>query len=125
MAVGLSPAVANSQLNVFRGTAMSGVSVYVKLHVGDPGAAGTSNPSAVTTRNPATFNAPSGGSMTLASLASYSMTATETISHISLWDAASAGNFLASAALSSAKAVVSGDTVTLTSLTISKSNLAA
>lgn len=125
MAVGLSTAVANSQLGVFRGTAMTGVSVYVKLHIGDPGAAGTSNPSAVTTRNQATFAAPSGGSMTLASLASYSMTATETITHISLWDAATAGNFLASAALSSGKAVVSGDTVTLTSLTVSKSNLAS
>lgn len=125
MAVGLSSGVANNQLNVFRNTAMAGVNVYVKLHVGDPGGAGTSNPSAVTTRNQATFNAPSSGSMTLASLASYSMTATETISHISLWDAASAGNFLASVALSSAKSVVSGDTVTLTSLTISKSNLAA
>jgi hypothetical protein len=125
MAVGLATATANSILNALRGTAYSVTSVFVKLHVGDPGAAGTTNPSAVTTRNTLTWAAASGGSMSLSSLATYAMTATETISHISIWDASSAGNFIASGALTTSKAVVNGDTISFTTLTASLTPLAA
>lgn len=125
MAVGLATATANSLLNTLRGTSYSVAAVYVKLHIGDPGAAGTSNPSAVTTRNQLTWAAASGASIALSSLAAYSMTATETISHISIWDASSAGNFVASGALSASKSVTSGDTLTFTSLSASLTPLAA
>jgi hypothetical protein len=53
------------------------------------------------------------------------MTATESISHISIWDASTAGNFLWSAALSVTKSVQSGDTLTLTSCGLSLGALAA
>lgn len=125
MAVGLASATANSLLNALRGTAYSVTAVYVKLHVGDPGAAGTANPSAVTTRNQLTWSAASGGALALSSLAAYSMTATETITHISIWDASSAGNFICSGALTASKAVASGDTLTFNSLGASFTPLAA
>jgi hypothetical protein len=123
--VGLASAAAAAILGVWRGTAYAGVTAYCKLHIGDPGAAGTANASAVTTRNAVTWNAPSAGQMTLSALAAYSMTASETITHVSLWDSATAGNFLGSAALTVAKTVSNGDTLTLNTLTIAYTPLAA
>lgn len=125
MAVGLSSATANALLNALRGTSYSVAAVYVKLHVGDPGAAGTTNPSAVTTRNQLTWAAASGGSVALSSLASYSMTTTETITHLSIWDSATAGNLICTGSLASPKGVSNGDTLTFTSLGASLSPLAA
>lgn len=125
MAVGLAAATANARLNTYRGTNLTGVNVFVKLHTGDPGAAGTSNASAVTTRNAVTWNAPSGGSMTLSALAAYSMTTSETITHISLWDASTAGNFLESAALTAGVPVINGSTLTFTALTVALTPVAA
>lgn len=127
MTVGLAGTLAQSLLNLFRGVAYTApTNVYCKLHIGDPGAAGTGNPSAVTTRNTVTWNAATtGGSMSLASLPAFSMTASETISHISLWDNVSAGNFLQSAALTSSVPVINGSTLTFSSLTLSYSPIAA
>jgi hypothetical protein len=125
MTAGLTTTRAHAILNIYRGSAYSAITGHVKLHTGDPGAAGTSNASAVTTRNQATFNAPSSGSMTINTLASWSMTSTETITHISIWDASSAGNFIESWALSSGVPVVNGSTFSLTTLTLSYSPIAA
>ena len=51
-----SDLVANSWLDaVCRATAYSEAGVYVQLHLGDPGSAGTANPAANTTRVQATF----------------------------------------------------------------------
>jgi hypothetical protein len=49
MATGISVGQANAFLDTWLAT------VYVKWHVGDPGSAGTSNASHVTTRSSATF----------------------------------------------------------------------
>ena len=129
MTVGLSTTnTADKLLNSVAGvgTTFTAGSVYVKLHTGDPGSAGTANASAVTTRVAATFTASSAGTKSLASMAStYAMTTTETISHISLHDAATAGNFLWSVALTTSKSVINGDTLSLTSLTLAFSPLAA
>jgi len=128
MAVGLATATANSILNVYRNTAFAALAtVFVKLHtnVGDPGAAGANNASAVTTRNQATWNAASGGSMTISTLAAWTMTTTETIAYVSLWDASSAGNFLQSCSLTTPQAVVNTNTLTLTTFTLSYTPLAA
>jgi hypothetical protein len=100
--------------------------LYVKLHIGDPGSAAASNAAAVTTRSQATFAAAASGAIALTGTnPSWSMTTTETISHVSVWDASTSGNFLWSAALSASKAVVNGDTLTLTSLGFSLTPLAA
>jgi len=127
MTVGLAAAAANNILNVYRNVTYTQLVVWVKLHtnVGDPGAAGTSNPSAVLTRNQATWNAASGGSMTINTLAAWTMTTTETIAHISMWDASTAGNFLQSASLTTPQAVVNTNTLTLTTLTLSYTPIAA
>ncbi|MBF6374443.1 phage tail fiber protein [Nocardia farcinica] len=129
MSVGLHTAnLANKILDHLRGgsawTQPSGL--YVKLHVGDPGSTGASNASAVTTRAQATFAAAASGAIGLTGASpQWSMTATETISHVSVWDAATSGNFLWSAQLASTKNVVNGDTLTLTALGVSFAPLAA
>lgn len=129
MTVGLATTtLANRILDHLRGstawTQPSGL--YVKLHIGDPGSAGTSNASAVTTRSQATFAAAASGAIALTGTnPSWTMTASETISHVSVWDASTAGNFLWSVALSASKAVVSSDTLTLTSLGFSLTPLAS
>jgi len=129
MTVGLSAVnTADKLLNTIgrSGTTFTAGSLYVKLHTGDPGATAATAASAVTTRYAVTFSASSAGSMALTSMGgTWSMTATETISHISLWDAATSGNFLWSVALTASKSVVSGDTLSLTSLTLAFSPIAA
>jgi hypothetical protein len=131
MTVGLgTTTLANRILDHLRGgTAWTQpAGLYVKLHLGDPGAAGTANSSVVTTRSEVTFAAAASGAIALTGTnPSWSMTATESISHISIWDASgpSAGNFLWSAALSVTKSVQSGDTLTLTSCGLSLGALAA
>lgn len=129
MTVGLSAGnTANKLLETIgrSGTTFTAGSLYVKLHTADPGATGATAASAVTTRYACTFSAASAGSMSLSSMGgTWSMTATETITHISLWDNATAGNFLWSVALTASKSVVSGDTLSLTSLTLAFSPIAA
>jgi hypothetical protein len=121
MAVGLSTVnLANKILDHIRlGTAFAQpAGLFVKLHTADPGAAGTTAASAVTTRPAATFGAAANGLMSLTNTPSWSMTANETITHISVWDNASTGNFLWSAALGTPKAVNNLDTLTLTACTL-------
>jgi hypothetical protein len=125
MTAGLAAAKAASILNVYRATGFTAVTPYVKLHIGDPGAAGASNASAVTTRNAATFAAPSAGSMAISSIGTWSMTTSETISHISIWDASTAGNFMESWALTGSVPVVNGSTFSLTTLTLAFTPIAA
>jgi hypothetical protein len=129
MTVGLSATnLANSWLNMLRGTAFSApAAIYVKLHVGDPGSAGTANASAgSTTRVAATHSAASAGAIALSNAPQWTNGGTsETISHISVHDNATAGNFLFSAALSVSKAWASSDTLTLNTLGVSLTPLAA
>ena len=129
MTVGLHTVnLADKILNHLRGgTAWTQpAGIFVKLHTADPGSAATNAPSGVTTRPAATYAASSSGAIALTStLPSWSMTGTETITHISVWDASTAGNFLWSAALSSSKSVVNGDTLTLNTLGVSLTPLAA
>ena len=117
MTVGISTTnLANAWLNVLRGTTFTGVSVFVKLHTADPGASGTTGAAAGSTTRPAiSWTAASSGTLTMTGTAP-SWTnggTTETLSHISFWDASTAGNFLGSAALSSTQAWASGNTYTL------------
>lgn len=126
MTRGAATTTANGFVNVLRGTTYTGLAgLFVKLHTGDPGAAGTSNASVVTTRNALTLNAASGGAATLASLAGYSMTATESITDVSLWDASSGGNFIASAQMTAQRDVNNGDTLTFNTFTVSIAPVAA
>jgi hypothetical protein len=108
-------ATANAWLNVLRGTTFTGIAgTFIKLHIGDPGAAGTGNPSVVTTRQSVTFSAAAAGAMVSSTAPAFTMTGTETISHISVWSDVSAGTFHWSAALTTPKSVVNTDTLTFT-----------
>lgn len=127
MTVGVAVYTANEVLDWLRGVAPATVpGLFVKLHTGDPGAAGTASPSAVTTRRQATMNAASGGSITLNSMSgSWAMTTSEVVTHISVWDASTGGNFLISAQLTTPRSVANGDTLTMTSLVIGNTPIAA
>lgn len=102
--------------------------VYVSIHSGDPGVAGTSNNVtatvtgsanriAVTTSTLSTIGAASGGGFQITNNNVVQITAsavnstTQSVSHFGIWDAVTAGNFLASGALNSAVDVVNGDAV--------------
>jgi hypothetical protein len=111
MPAGLSAGARNSILDAIgNATAFSFAAVWVKLHTGDPGAAGTSNPAGTTTRQSASFAAASSQSMTTdADLLWSSVGTAETISWISLWDASTAGTFIGAKDLTAAKTVAVGD----------------
>lgn len=130
MTVGISAVnLANSWLNMLSATAFTApVAAYIKLHTGDPGAAGANNAAVGSaTRVVNTYAAASAGSKAMnGTLPVWTNGGTsETISHISGWDAVSAGNFLWSAALTAGQAWVSTNTFTLTSLSISFTPIAA
>jgi len=92
----------------------------VKLHTGDPGSAGTANASANTNRVQVNFAAASAGAIALTGTApQWTANATETVSHLSFWDAATSGNILCSSQLATPRSVVSGDTMTLNTCTVS------
>ena len=94
--------------------------VYVKLHLGDPGEAATSNAAVEDTRKSAAWaSAASGAIATSATVEWTNVAATETYSHWSLWDDLTAGNALWSGALATSAAVTAGDTFQITSLTLS------
>jgi hypothetical protein len=126
MTVGIASADADAILNLYRATNITApAQLFIKLHTGDPGAAGTANAAAVTTRNQATWNAPSANAITLLALATWAMTTTETITHLSFWDSATVGAFRRSAALSAGVAVVNGSTLQVTVLTVAVTPIAA
>lgn len=123
--------VANKWLDAIRSGGSSFAATpatYVQLHTGDPGAAGTANVSAGSTTRPAVTQAtPSAGAMSISGTnpAWTNGGTSETLTHVSVWDAATAGNFLYSVALTASKAWASGDTFTLTTLGVSVSPIAA
>lgn len=108
-----SDLVANSVLDaIARAVAYSEAGIFVKLHLGDPGSAGTSNVAVEATRQEGTFGAGAASRAVSNTAASewLLVSTTETYTHISLWDASVAGNFLGRDDLSSSAAVTAGDT---------------
>ena len=96
--------------------------VYVKLHTGDPGEAGASNAAGNTTRQSANWTSASAGSASLSSTVTWSNVSTsETYTHVSLWDASSGGNCLASGAMSAGVTVSTGYTFNLTACSVTVS----
>ena len=116
MATGLASGVANSILDALcRSVAWTEpANFFVKLHIGDPGAAGAGNVAGETTRQEAIFSAAASGAITTSGAITWTnVSTTETLSHISFWSASVAGTFLGSDALNVAKAVTAGDTFTI------------
>jgi hypothetical protein len=130
VAVGIAAATLNAWLNAFcRNVAYTQPAAFwVKLHLADPGAAGATSPAANTTRQQATFSAASGGSLTTSGAISWTnVPNAETYSHVSFWDASTAGTFLGSDDLAVSRAVLVGDTFTIAagSLTLAITPVAA
>lgn len=133
MTVGFSTTnTVNAWLNVLRGTSaatFTGVTtLFVQLHTGDPGASGTANVSSTTTRQAVNYAAASAGSQALTGTTQWTNwagTNGEVVTHISIWGASSGGTFYYSVALTASKTVNTGDTLTLTTLTVAITPLAA
>src|SRR4051794_20025913 len=112
MATGLNPTVVNAILNALCRNVpwTQPAAFWVKLHTGDPGAAGATAPAANTTRVQASFSAAAAGSITTSADINWTNVPTaETYSHVSFWDASSAGNFLGSDDLATPRLVAIGD----------------
>jgi hypothetical protein len=123
--VGIASAQATDVLNLYRNTAGTARTPFVQLHTADPGAAGTTAVAAVTTRNAITWNAPSAGSMTLLALSDYTGVSSETITHVSLWTASTAGTFLQSFALTASQAIILNSILHFNSFTVALTPIAA
>lgn len=128
MAVGLSATnLANKMLDGVRNVSFAVAGTYVKIHTGDPGN-GTANAAAGSTTRPGvTFAAAANGAIALTGTQPVWTNGgtSETVTHISVWDSATAGNVLWTAQLASSKAWSAGDTLTLTSCGLSLSPLAS
>jgi hypothetical protein len=86
---------------------------WVKLHVGDPGGAGTANAATETTRKNPSFAAASGASKASSADAVWtSVAGSEHYTHFSLWSASTAGTFGGSGTVT-ASSVTAGDTFTI------------
>jgi hypothetical protein len=122
MPTGLSNYLANKFLDaVGNATAYSSANVYVKLHVGDPGADGTANTATETTRKSVSFSAALTGGLTSDADVSWeSIAGSEDATFFTVWDNLTAGNFLFSGTVAG-NAYTAGDTFTIPSgsLTVS------
>ena len=122
MAEGLSAYLCNAFLDALgNNTSYAVAQVYVKLHVGVPGALGTANPAIETTRKAVSFGAASTGA--IASDADISWTniaGSQDATHFTAWDNVSAGNFLFSGTITG-NAYTAGDTYTISSGNLSAS----
>jgi hypothetical protein len=117
--VSISNYLEDKLLDTLRNQSFAVTTVYAQLHTGDPGEDGTSSVATEDTRVSLTWNAASGGSMATSATASWtSVAATETLTHFSLWDAASAGNCLFYGSLSASASVVAGDNFDLDTVTL-------
>jgi hypothetical protein len=130
MTAGLSAVnLANKWLDMLSGTAFTAPAAsYVVAYIGDPGAAGTNNTITSITRQAVTWSAAATGVKTISNSptwTSWSFTSPSAITHLSFWDASSAGNFLFSVAVAQAQTVVTGNNLVVSPASILFSPVAA
>lgn len=117
MALGLAPAIAQAILDALcRSVAWTEpAAFYIKLHTADPGVAGANAAFGDATRKAATFAAAAadGTITTSVDINWTSVTASGTVSHVSFWDASTAGNFLGSDDLAVPRVLSIGDNFTI------------
>lgn len=122
MSLGFAPAAAQALLDTLTG-------LFAKLHIGDPGVAGATSPAAgSTTRVTVSMAATTTGgvkSMNGTPPAWTNGSATETLSHLTIWDAVTVGNFKWSVVLTPSVPWVATNTFTLTTLSLTVTPLAA
>lgn len=119
MADGIAAAMANSMLTTLT---TSPASSFVQLHTADPGTAGTTAVSSVTTRPAVTWASPSAGSVaangTLPSWTSWAGTNGQSQTDTSYWTASTSGTFDMSIPLSAPVVMDTGDSLSLTAITV-------
>ena len=129
MTYGLAAAYANDFAATLAGTTFTPpVALWAKLHIGDPGAAGTANPSSVVTRQQVTWGTAAAGQIAITNIPSWGTwagTSPEILTGLSLWDAATLGVFWLSVALPVPVTVVTGTPLTLAALTVVFAQVAA
>ena len=108
MTVGISNAEANEAVDAWLASY-----TWIKLHIGDPGAAGASNAAGNTTRQQATWRAAvAGQSSNSAAITWTSVSTSEDYTHFSIWTASTAGTFGGSGTVTAA-AVTAGNNFTI------------
>lgn len=97
--------------NIGGGAYTAPAAVYLQLHTGDPGEDGTANVATETTRAAiGNMSAASGGSSDNdAAVTISAVSTTEDITHVSLWDASTAGNCLLVGPLAATVNLTAGD----------------
>jgi len=114
MAHGIGAYLGNAWLNALgNNTSFAVAQVYVKLHVGDPGANGTAYPATETTRKAASFGVASAGVLASDDDVTWTNIAgSEDANHFTAWDSLTTGNFLFSGTIT-ANPYDAGDTYTI------------
>ncbi|CAB4176045.1 hypothetical protein UFOVP978_4 [uncultured Caudovirales phage] len=98
----------------------SPTTVYLSLHTTLDNVSGTLGEvsGGSYSRKSVTFNAASGGAVTLNSIADYTSMPAATVNSVAIWDAVTAGNCLWYGALTTARTVLSGDTLRMSTLSV-------
>jgi hypothetical protein len=115
VAAGISATVANALLaSILNGTAFTAYGpLFVQLHVGSPGSAGTANIAGETLRvttGSSPFSAPAGGSTTSANAVAWTgVSTTETYTYVTFWSALTGGVFIASGTITSTAVTAGGN----------------
>ncbi len=111
---GMSSATADAFLGALcRNQSYAVGSIYVQLHVGEPGPLGLANPAVETSRQVVTFDPPVSGAIASNIDATWNpITGNEDATFFSAWDGGSGGNFLFSGSVIS-NPYVSGDVYTI------------
>jgi hypothetical protein len=118
VADGIATALVDSMLTTL---VTSPANTYVQLHTGPPGASGTTDVSSVTTREAVTWGSPSAGVVAASNepeWTSWAGTSPETDTDISFWTASTTGTFNMSIQLSSSVTMNTGDSLTLTAISV-------
>lgn len=102
---------------VFNAASYTPVGLYASLHTADPGETGASEVTGGSYARQdvsASFAAPSAGSVTTDAAINFTDMPATTVTHVGVWDAVTAGNFLWGATLAASKTTNSGDTFQIT-----------
>lgn len=101
---------------ILRNVALQVTAAYISLHTADPGDAGAANELTDSgyARKVATFDAPTSGAGTTQNSSDITFNAISdagpfSVTHVGIWDAASAGNLLLTAALTASKSFSQND----------------
>lgn len=115
MALGFAGSVADAVLDALcrAGTFTGPATLFLQLHVGDPGSAGINSVATNSARKAVAFTVSSSGTnVSSADVGWTNVPGAETYTHFSIWDASSAGNFQFSGTMS-APAVLVGYNFTI------------